>query len=187
MAFRAVSDHRGLQEQDEAIRRSKKGVVIMRKVGLRTIALVLLVAILGTGCATMEANPKTTIGAVGGGTLGGLIAAAAGGNPAAIAASVVGGILVGGLVGNLLDERDKRMAAEAAQKALESAPTGQPVAWRNPDNGHSGSVVVVQTYQTASASYCRQFEQKVNIGGQQEKAYGTACRQPDGSWKIVNS
>jgi len=27
----------------------------------------------------------------------------------------------------------------------------------------------------------------VIVGGQEEQAYGTACRQPDGSWKIVAS
>ena len=158
----------------------------MGRTSLKGIAIILLVALVATGCATMEANPKTTIGAVGGGALGGLIAGAAGANPAAIAASVIGGMLVGGLVGNLLDERDKRLAAEATQKALESAPTGKPVAWQNPDNGHSGTVVVVQTYQTASAAYCREFQQTVNIGGQPQSATGTACRQPDGSWKIVS-
>jgi surface antigen len=142
--------------------------------------------VLTAGCATIQENPKTTIGAVGGGTLGGLIAGAAGASPAGIAASVVGGILVGGLIGNLLDERDKKLAAEAAQKALETAPTGRPVAWQNPDNGHSGTVTVVKTYQTASSSYCREYQQTVTINGKQEKAYGTACRQPDGSWKIVN-
>jgi surface antigen len=26
----------------------------------------------------------------------------------------------------------------------------------------------------------------VTIVGKTERAYGTACRQPDGSWKIVN-
>ncbi len=159
----------------------------MRSRCLKGVALILVVAVLGAGCATMQANPKTTIGAVGGATLGGLIAGAAGANPAAIAASVIGGMLVGGLVGNLLDERDKRLAAEATQRALESAPAGQPVAWQNPDNGHSGTVTVVQTYQTASATYCREFQQTVTIGGQPQTAYGTACRQPDGSWKIVNS
>lgn len=76
----------------------------MRGAVLKGVALVTLVVVLLTGCATMEANPKTTVGAVGGGALGGLIAAAAGGSGAAIAASVIGGMLVGGLVGNLLDE-----------------------------------------------------------------------------------
>jgi surface antigen len=153
---------------------------------LRWVALLSFVALVTSGCATMEANPKTTVGAVGGGALGGLIAAAAGASPAAIAASAVGGILVGGLVGNYLDERDKRMAAEAAQRALETAPTGKPVAWQNPDSGHSGSVTPTKTYQTASGSYCREYQQTVMISGKPENSYGTACRQPDGSWKLVN-
>jgi surface antigen len=155
----------------------------MRGRALRWVVLASFVALMTAGCATMEANPKTTIGAMGGGALGGLIAAAAGGSPAA---SAVGGILVGGLVGNYLDERDKRMAAEAAQRALETAPTGKPVAWQNPDSGHSGSVTPTKTYQTASGSYCREYQQTVMISGKPENSYGTACRQPDGSWKLVN-
>ncbi len=146
------------------------------------VAVVALLAVLPAGCATMEANPKTTIGAVGGGALGGLIAGAAGANPAAIAAATIGGVLVG----NLLDERDKRLAAQAAQRAFESAPTGQPVAWQNPDSGHSGTVTVTKTSQATSGSYSRQYETAVNIGGKLETAHGTACRQPDGTWRIVS-
>jgi surface antigen len=153
---------------------------------LKGVVLVAFVAILMTGCATIESNPKTTIGAVGGGLLGGLIAGAAGGNTATIAASTVGGILLGGIVGNLLDERDKRLAAEATQNALETAPTGKSIAWRNPDNEHSGTVTPVKTYQTDSGTYCREYQQTVTIGGKEEEAYGTACRQPDGNWRIVD-
>jgi len=158
----------------------------MRGRVLRGIALGMLVVVLITGCSTIESNPKTTIGAVGGGTLGGLIAAAAGGSGAAIAASVIGGILVGGLVGNLLDERDKKMAAEAERKALETAPSGTAVTWQNPDNGHKGTVTPVRTYQTSTGQYCREYQTDVIIGDKKDKAYGTACRQPDGSWKIVS-
>ena len=159
----------------------------MRGGVLKGVAVVALVAILGTGCATMEANPKTTVGAAGGGLVGGLIAAAAGGNPAAIAASVIGGMLIGGMVGNLLDQRDKQMAAEAAHRAMESAPTGKPVAWSNPDSGHSGTVTPTKTYQTANGTYCREYQTTVLIDGKLERATGTACRQADGSWRVVNS
>ncbi len=159
----------------------------MRKGILRTGAILALLAILTSGCATMQENPKTTIGAAGGGALGGLIAAAAGGSGAAIAASVIGGILVGGLVGNLLDQRDKQMAAEAANRAMETAPTGKPVAWKNPDSGHSGTVTPTRTYQTANGNYCRDYQTTVTIDGKQERASGTACRQPDGTWRVVNS
>jgi len=146
---------------------------------------ILLLLILATGCATIEDNPKTSIGAFGGAAFGGLIAAAAGGGGPAIAGAVIGGALLGGLAGNMLDQRDKRMAAEAQQRALESAPTGQPVAWTNPDTGHTGTVTPVRTYQAGDA-YCREFQNEVTIGDKKENAYGKACRQPDGSWKIVS-
>jgi surface antigen len=119
--------------------------------------------------------------------VGGLIAGAAGANPAAIAASVIGGMLIGGLVGNMLDQRDKQMAAEAAHRAMESAPTGKPVAWQNPDTGHSGTVTPTKTYQRADGTYCREYQTTVVIDGKQERATGAACRQPDGTWRVANS
>jgi surface antigen len=33
---------------------------------------------------------------------------------------------------------------------------------------------------------CREFTQRIVVDGEEVAAYGTACRQPDGSWKIVN-
>jgi len=36
------------------------------------------------------------------------------------------------------------------------------------------------------APECREFERTVEIGGKPQKAYGTACRQPDGSWRFTN-
>jgi surface antigen len=152
---------------------------------IRGIAALVIVAVAFTSCATVSENPKTAIGGLGGATVGGLIAAAAGGGGAGIAAGVIGGALLGGLIGNYLDDRDKRMAAEAAHRALETAPSGRPVAWNNPDSGHSGTVTPVRTYQSGG-SYCREYQQTITVGGKQEQSYGTACRQPDGSWKVVS-
>jgi len=154
---------------------------------LKAVSPVLVVVLVASGCAqvssTVSENPKAAIGGLGGAAVGGLIAAAAGGGGAAIAASVIGGALLGGLAGSLLDDRDKRMAAESAQRALESAPSGQAVAWKNPDSGHSGTVTPTRTYQSGNM-YCREYQQTVMIDGKPERSYGTACRQPDGSWKI---
>ena len=36
-----------------------------------------------------------------------------------------------------------------------------------------------------NGAYCREFQQTIVIGGQQQQGYGKACQQPDGSWKIV--
>ena len=97
---------------------------------------------------------------------------------------MIGGALLGGLVGNVLDNRDKQMASQSTHQALESTPSGKAVAWNNPDSGHSGTVTPVRTYQS-NGVYCREYQQTVTIGGQPERSYGTACRQPDGSWKTV--
>ena len=32
---------------------------------------------------------------------------------------------------------------------------------------------------------CREFTQTITVGGQAVQATGTACRQPDGSWRIM--
>jgi surface antigen len=159
-------------------------VVLWRWNALKATAVVALAACVLTGCETMNGTPKTAIGGLGGAAVGGLIAAAAGGGGTAIAASVIGGALVGGLAGNLLDERDQRMANETAQRALETAPSGKAVAWTNPDTGHSGTVTPVRTYES-NGNFCREFQQTVTIGGRPENSFGTACRQPDGSWRIV--
>jgi surface antigen len=155
----------------------------MSKSIIQCVGVLMLIVVAASGCATAQESPKTAVGGLGGAAFGGLIAAAAGGGGAAIAGAVIGGALLGSLAGNMLDQRDKRMAAEAQQRALESAPTGKPIAWTNPDNGHSGTVTPTRTYQ-ASGAYCREFQSAVTIDGKEEKAYGTACRQPDGSWKV---
>jgi surface antigen len=40
-------------------------------------------------------------------------------------------------------------------------------------------------YQSQSGQYCREYTQKIQVGGKSQEAYGTACRQPDGTWQVV--
>ena len=37
----------------------------------------------------------------------------------------------------------------------------------------------------AGGSQCREFQQTVMVDGRSEQIYGTACRQPDGTWKVI--
>lgn len=155
------------------------------------LPVVLLATITTAGCQQGGSGdsgfgPKTGIGAALGAAGGGLLGAAAGGGATGIAAGVLLGGLIGGATGSYLDDQDRRTAAATTQNALESKPSGATTTWTNPDSGHSGTVTPTRTYQTASGQYCREFEQTVTIGGQPQKSYGTACREPDGSWKIVS-
>lgn len=39
---------------------------------------------------------------------------------------------------------------------------------------------------TSSADQCREYNTTTVIGGVPQQMVGTACRQPDGTWRIVN-
>jgi surface antigen len=153
---------------------------------VKTVAALSAAAFLMTGCASMQNNKKTTVGAMGGATAGGLIAAAASGNPAAIAGGVILGGLLGGAVGNALDQRDKELAIKQAQLSLESSRTGQSSSWQNPDSGNSGTFTPTRTYQEPGGEYCREYTQEVVVAGEKQQSHGTACRMPDGTWKVRN-
>ena len=167
----------------------------------RAGVLLLVIVMIFTGCASnsgtssgsqsqtgqwVSSHEKTLIGGLGGSAAGGLLGAAFHLGPA----GVIGGALLGGLVGSAVGDRmdaaDKREQAQAAQKAFETAPSGHSVAWHNPDSGHSGTVTPIRTYQRSGGQYCREYQQTIMIGGEKHEAYGTTCRQPDGSWKIVS-
>ncbi len=110
---------------------------------------------------------------------------------ALILAALSGVVFVGTLAwgqsyGAMLDAAEQQAMAETFQYALEYNRTNEASAWVNPDTERSGTVVPVHTYQNGSGLYCREFITTVIIGGSEEQAYGTACRQPDGTWMIVS-
>jgi len=154
----------------------------------RCVATVLLVAFPALSCQTVadttRDNPKAVLGSLGGAAAGAGIAAIAGGSAGWIVAAGLAGGLLGGAIGHRLDNKDKQMAAQAAANAFENNRTGQSAGWKNPDSGNSGTITPTKTYQAGSGQYCREYRQDVVIGGEKQQAYGTACRQPDGSWKI---
>ena len=155
----------------------------------RLPAIIIAVALVVSGCATQQDNtfgPKTGIGAAMGGAGGCLLAAAAGGGTKGIIGGVLIGGLLGGVLGNTLDQKDRKLADEAAVRALEYQPTGTPTGWQNPDNGNTGNFTPTRTYQQADGTYCREYQQVLIVGGETQKAFGTACRQPDGQWKIIS-
>jgi surface antigen len=143
----------------------------------------------GTGPAPGEIGMnKTTGGALVGAGLGGLLGNQFGGGAgkgAMTALGVVAGGLLGSQVGRSLDQADLAYANRTTQTALDTGQPGQPLPWRNEQSGASGTVVPRNYYQTADGTYCREFQQTITVGGQTQQAYGTACKQPDGGWKIV--
>jgi len=87
----------------------------------------------------------------------------------------------------LLAVAARSFAQDPLQNALEYNPTNQASTWVNPDTGSTDSVVPVRTFENNVGQPCREFQRTIVIGGREEQGYGTACRQPDGSWRIVSS
>ena len=149
---------------------------------------VVLIAVFLTACAQMQDNPKQTAGTLIGAGLGALAGSQFGsgkGQLAAVAIGALGGAWLGGEAGKSLDRADKMYAERSAQQALEYNAAGQTAAWRNPDTGHRGSTTPMRTYRTAGGEDCRVYETAVSIDGRTERATGRACRQADGTWRVI--
>ena len=85
----------------------------------------------------------------------------------------------------VLNKADVSTLYSGFQYALENTPNQQAADWQNHSTGLSGSTVPIKTYQTSYGQYCREYLATVQIDGAMQQAFGTACRQADGNWKIA--
>jgi surface antigen len=156
----------------------------IRKITLAAVASAFLLA----GCNTAEYGNKQSIGTLMGAAGGALAGSQVGkgrGQLVAVAVGTALGGLLGSEVGKSLDRADRAAIAQAEYRALE-APVGEPINWNNPDSGNYGQVQTVRDGRASSGAYCREYQHSISVGGRIQEAYGTACQQPDGSWKVVN-
>jgi surface antigen len=134
------------------------------------------------GCSTPPTKQQqgVVIGAIAGGILGHQV----GGGSGQVLATIVGsfaGAAIGGSIGKSMDDVDRMNTAAA----LENVRTGVPSAWVNPDTGNEYVLTPTRTYDSGTGP-CREYTLDATIGGEVQQIYGTACRQPDGSWLIVD-
>lgn len=99
--------------------------------------------------------------------------------------AIAGGVL-GNQVGKKLDRADQIALEQARQKSLEQGRSYNTTGWYNPDTGSQGTVTPKPAYRTSDGRYCREFQQTITVDGEEVRGYGTACRQPDGSWEITS-
>ncbi len=141
--------------------------------------------------------------------LGGIAGAAAGsqfgsgdGNTAATAiGGVLGAVLGNQLVASLESSNEPAYRGYGpysgyagppqayAPPAYQPSYAGYPTAAYQPSYASLQPVAGYPAYQqpaVRAGSDCRAFFTTINIDGVAQNARGTACRQPDGSWKIVD-
>ncbi len=135
-------------------------------------------------------NDKFSLGSISAGNvIGAILGAAAGtqfgkghGRIAAIVGGTIIGAVIGGKVGESMQDKDQHQA----EGVFEKTRTGDTVEWRNPDSGVRYQVTPTRTYRTASNQHCRDYTSWAFVDGYEEEVHGTACRQPDGRWKLIN-
>lgn len=144
------------------------------------------------GCSR-DRTAATIIGGILGGIIGNKIGRGRNRDAATIA-----GVIFGGIAGNAIARnacRDRQADAyyynPAYYDAFESPRYGRRYDWRNPYSGNYGYVTPTRDYDDGQrygyrGGECRQFQQAIWIDGHRTQAYGTACRNRDGSWRIVN-
>lgn len=164
----------------------------------RSLIAVSVAALMLSACATDQyGRPvqggsgginKQTIGGLAGAVGGGVVGSNIGKGKGAIAATIAGTLLgaaIGSEIGASLDRADMAYYNRTSQSALETAPTGRAVAWQNPDSGNYGTITPTRTINSNNGQVCREYTQTISVGGKRTEGYGTACRQSDGSWQIV--
>ena len=151
-----------------------------------SILFTVLICIL-TACAG-DPNPKRSMGALLGSIGGAVVGSQVGkgsGKMVATALGTLAGAVIGADIGKTLDRVDQ-MAMRQAEKRAHTAPVGNKIVWNNPNTGNSGSITPLREGKISKTGYyCREYNTTLIINGRHQRAYGTACRQPDGSWKVV--
>ncbi len=156
---------------------------------MKHIFIAALGAALLTGCQTMSQNEAT--GALLGGVAGAVLGNQFGSGDGRVAMTAIGAVIgatVGAQIAESLDAASQQRASSATQQALDTEPVGGTVFWDNPANASgpaSGSTAITRVGMDANGNPCREFQQSITVGGQQETAVGTACRANDGTWFLM--
>jgi surface antigen len=137
-------------------------------------------------CGGTEAA-GTVVGGAAGGVIGNQFGSGSG-----KAAATVGGIILGAIAGNAIARdscRNERADAyyydDTYYDAFNEPTYGRRYEWRNPHNGHYGYVTPRRAVRDRRGE-CREFTQQIYVDGYRtEEATGIACRQRDGTWRIV--
>jgi surface antigen len=125
--------------------------------------------------------------------IGGLIGAAAGGyvgstigkGKGKLAATAIG-TLVGAVIGQSVGEQLARAEDICFSQTFEHVPDREMITWNDAERDTRYEVVPRNTVKTAAGEYCREHTARATVGGKPVETNGTACRQPDGSWKLIN-
>ena len=96
------------------------------------------------------------------------------------------GSLIGAVVGHRIEGGIARAEEICFSESFEYLPDHDTVAWMDPGLGAHYSVTPTKTMRAIDGRYCREYTARATLNGQAAGTYGTACRQADGRWELIN-
>ncbi|GIL38724.1 glycine zipper 2TM domain-containing protein [Roseiterribacter gracilis] len=141
----------------------------MRALILAAFAVVAVPTLAHAQCGGNKTAIGTLAGAAGGGLLGSQFGGGSG-KTAMTIAGVVGGGVLGNQVGQRLDAEDCAEQRAAAARRQQRVAEQRSAAYHDPSSGRA----------------CREVQSTAFIHGERQIVTGTSCREPDGSWKMVD-
>jgi surface antigen len=97
---------------------------------------------------------------------------------------------IGILLAAVSDRRPSRGISRADEicfsQSFEHVPDRTIIAWSSPKPTVRFSVIPMRTLRTSDGRFCREYAAKATVNGHAADVYGTACRQPDGDWYLVD-
>lgn len=145
------------------------------------IVFALIICLSATARADNGALVGTGIGAAVGGLLGSQIGRDSG-QLAATGIGIVAGGLIGNSIGQSIDD-DQAPSVGGNYSATYAGPAS--VAYSNSYTPNYVAPPAPPPTYASDGTYCREYSQEIRIAGRMEESYGTACLQPDGTWRIV--
>jgi surface antigen len=125
----------------------------------------------------------TGIGAAVGGLLGSQIGKGSG-QVAATALGVATGAVIGNSIGHSVDDADRMSYSGGYGGGSYGSYDMFEPTYEDYTPNYVAPPAPPPTYMN-NGSYCREFSQQIMVAGHLQESYGTACLQPDGTWRIV--
>jgi surface antigen len=160
---------------------------------------IICAALMLSACATDQygnpiASPMAPVGgALGGAAVSGLACSNLGkgsGQVAIVGVCTALGALGGLMAGSAYSQSRQATAGYQVQQQQFQYPQNYQRRYQQQMptqyNGREGTVEMSQQYYSPEqGSYCREWKHMGTIAGRKQQLYGTACQQPDGTWRIV--
>jgi surface antigen len=169
----------------------------------KTLPILASISLAIGACAPMQTDPygnpiggqygggsmiAPAAGALGGGAVSGLACSALGrgnGKTAIVGACTLLGGIAGLVMGQQYSQQQRVTQAYQNPRVPMMAQPQAPYQ-QQPYQGDAELKLGKTFSDPSTGEYCREFQHRAKVGGKIQQLFGTACQQPDGTWKVIS-